>query len=1203
MRIAAPLGGSWQRRGYVVATVTAALGLVVTLFVPGVPAANAAPETVAAPAAPAVTSTAGFDPSFIISDDLFYDSGAMTAAQIQSFLDGKIGTCLNSNCLNVATVPFAGRARDVSSTTGNLVCEAMPAATIKVSELIYRTQVACGISAKVILVTLQKEQGLVTSRAPDSVALRWAMGMACPDTAPCDTAFAGLATQIVAGTRQLKAYKAAAFGRQPGNQYVQWNPDASCGGTYLNVQSYGTAALYNYTPYQPNSAALANPYGIGDGCSSYGNRNFWVYYNDWFGSSVNFDPLQAIADRYAELGGASGALGAATGSIPSCTSSSNTCLRTFQHGWIHWKRGSGVHSVAGAIGDYVLANPTLTGYATAEKQDAVDPNGNGVAQQFERGWIHSGPSGLFWSPSSVMSVYSANGWLRGALGWPTSEYTCGGPSSRCIQWFAGGAISGPASGIPTVVPQALAAAYSTAGGTGGELGFPALDVQRVIDPNGNGFAWKLDNGWIHSSAAGTFVTSNAIMAEYSKRGWVRGALGWPTANQSCDVTGCEQQFAGGTIRISADSAMTDAAIAQVWRDLGGAAGALGAPIARPSTVADKNGNGSAQQFERGWIHSSAAGTFASSAAIMTEFSKQGWVRGWLGWPVAAAACDANGCAQDFANGTIAVATDGTPRSMPSVSNAQIRALYQSTGGAGGTLGYPVAAVQAVADPKGNGFAQRFEKAWVHSSSSGTFSTSNALMVAYSAQGWLRGTLGWPAAAETCSATGCGQRFQGGMLFAPTGGAAFLVPDVTNAQIKALYDTLGGATGTLGYATGASQAVTDANGNGVAQRFERGWIHTSAKGTFWSSTALMTAYSSAGWVRGKLGWPTANPDCGGASGACIQTFAGGAIASIGSTAAVLPDAIAAAYTTAGGPAGAWGYPLALPQSVTDPNGNGSAFKLEKGWVHASDRGAFFTTNTVMAEYSARGWLRGSLGWPTANEACDATGCAQSFSGGTIRYTYGGTALLVPALSNADIRAAWEAAGGTTGSLGYPISGVQTVTDRNGDGLTQQFERGWVHSSAAGTFAIPSVIMTRYSALGWLRYPSGIGWPTSAVACDATGCTQTFASASIRVPVGELMTESTISTAWQALGGMNSPLGAPLAAAQAVSDPNGNGYAQQFERGWIHSSAAGAFWTPSVVMTAYSSRGWVRGSLGWPTANPVCLPGGCTQAFQNGSIDTR
>ena len=61
------------------------------------------------PAAPAVSGS-DFDPGYIISDDLFYDSAAMSAPEIQSFLDSKIGTCLTDRCLNVAMLPVSTRA-------------------------------------------------------------------------------------------------------------------------------------------------------------------------------------------------------------------------------------------------------------------------------------------------------------------------------------------------------------------------------------------------------------------------------------------------------------------------------------------------------------------------------------------------------------------------------------------------------------------------------------------------------------------------------------------------------------------------------------------------------------------------------------------------------------------------------------------------------------------------------------------------------------------------------------------------------------------------------------------------------------------------------------------------------------------------------------------------------------------------------------
>ncbi|MCT9002787.1 hypothetical protein [Microbacterium memoriense] len=231
----------------------------------------------------------GFNAENIISDALFYDNTAMTAAEIQAFLDARIGTCNNGKCLNVLNAGISSRGEVRSQSTGNLICSAIQGGTMKVSELIYRVQVACGISAKVILVTLQKEQGLTTSKAPSDWNLSAAMGASCPDTAPCDPAFAGVGPQILKGTQQLMTYKAANFAKQPGRNYVAYSPNASCGGTTLNIQNYATAALYNYTPYQPNGAALAAGFGLGDGCSAYGNRNFYNYYTQWFGGVTIVD--------------------------------------------------------------------------------------------------------------------------------------------------------------------------------------------------------------------------------------------------------------------------------------------------------------------------------------------------------------------------------------------------------------------------------------------------------------------------------------------------------------------------------------------------------------------------------------------------------------------------------------------------------------------------------------------------------------------------------------------------------------------------------------------------------------------------------------------------------------------------------------------------------------------------------------------------
>ncbi|MDQ1122135.1 hypothetical protein [Microbacterium trichothecenolyticum] len=227
-----------------------------------------------------------FDPGTLISDADFYDGDAMTADEIQSFLDEQVGSCRNDSCLNVLTTTLPARAPVVSDATGETVCEGYDGGELTAAQVIDRIQRACGISAKVLLVTLQKEQSLVSgriARAPEPRELGAAMGARCPDDAACDPGIAGFAAQVAQGATDLKSYSASDYMRQPGTHYLAYSPDPSCGGSDVAITNEATAALYNYTPYQPNAAALAARWGTGDSCSAYGNRNFALYWALWFG--------------------------------------------------------------------------------------------------------------------------------------------------------------------------------------------------------------------------------------------------------------------------------------------------------------------------------------------------------------------------------------------------------------------------------------------------------------------------------------------------------------------------------------------------------------------------------------------------------------------------------------------------------------------------------------------------------------------------------------------------------------------------------------------------------------------------------------------------------------------------------------------------------------------------------------------------------
>ena len=214
-------------------------------------------------------SAQSFNPENIIEESDFTNSNSMTAQSIQAFLDARNSTCLK----NYQTPEPLGN----NQYGGN----------VSAAQAILKAGQLYNISPKVLLVTLQKEQGLITRTDCPDWRYRTAMGFGCPDGSPCDEQWFGLSKQLYQGARHFRGFYNSSSGwyvpYKPGNYYVQWHPNSGCGGTVLNIRNRSTASLYSYTPYQPNQAALNAGYGVGDGCSSYGNRNFWLYFRDWFG--------------------------------------------------------------------------------------------------------------------------------------------------------------------------------------------------------------------------------------------------------------------------------------------------------------------------------------------------------------------------------------------------------------------------------------------------------------------------------------------------------------------------------------------------------------------------------------------------------------------------------------------------------------------------------------------------------------------------------------------------------------------------------------------------------------------------------------------------------------------------------------------------------------------------------------------------------
>ena len=249
----------------------------------------------AAPASAA--DLTAFEPGFIMSDAIFYDSTTMPAPDIQAFLNNKGASCVQgadgSPCLKAYRETTASRAATDRCPGGYA-----GASNESAAEIIAKVAQGCGINPQVLVVTLQKEEGLVTTTNPTSTKFRSAMGYGCPDSAVCDSQYYGFFNQVYSAASQFRNYALhpTNYSHRAGMvNNIAFNPNtAACGSGAVFIQNQATAGLYNYTPYQPNAAALAAGYGTGDGCSAYGNRNFWNYFTDWFGPTTQRMPVGTV---------------------------------------------------------------------------------------------------------------------------------------------------------------------------------------------------------------------------------------------------------------------------------------------------------------------------------------------------------------------------------------------------------------------------------------------------------------------------------------------------------------------------------------------------------------------------------------------------------------------------------------------------------------------------------------------------------------------------------------------------------------------------------------------------------------------------------------------------------------------------------------------------------------------------------------------
>ncbi len=232
-----------------------------------------------------------FNPNKLIEDAVFADTQTFGGADgVQKFLEIKNSVLANTTpaFLTMLKEPDAVLLKQGLEDPGANLGRLRTAA-----ELIWDASRHSGLNPQVILVTLQKEQGLITNHQNSSTeklqkVLDKAMGFDCPDSGGCGNLFPGFYFQLFgnfdsAGNRYLGATKSLmkSYSYSQGRGPLFNGRPAQVGETLIIENTTGaftdqasqsvqllnraTAALYRYTPHVFN-----------------GNYNFWRYFQEWF---------------------------------------------------------------------------------------------------------------------------------------------------------------------------------------------------------------------------------------------------------------------------------------------------------------------------------------------------------------------------------------------------------------------------------------------------------------------------------------------------------------------------------------------------------------------------------------------------------------------------------------------------------------------------------------------------------------------------------------------------------------------------------------------------------------------------------------------------------------------------------------------------------------------------------------------------------
>lgn len=539
-------------------------------------------------------SARDFNAGRIIDDAVFYNKNSMSVQQIQEFLNRQIPNC---DTWGTSASEYGGgtRAQYAASrgwhgppyacinnyhenpSTGETSFEkggGAFAGGISAAQIIYDASQTYNLNPQVLLVLLKKESAgpLTADKWPLKSQYKYAMGYGCPDSGPnysanCSTQKAGFYKQVMLAAWQMNYYKEHSndYRYNIGWNDIQYSPTPSCGTKRVYIENIATLSLYIYTPYTPNDGALANYPGEAS-CGAYGNRNFFMFFNDWFGSTY-YVGADKITQKYKDLNSSSSWLGMQTSDIRPI---GNTGLyQLFENGKIYWNNSAGAWTIRyGSFDNRYSAAGYESGYLRYPTSDenSIQTNNQvtGKWQSFQGGQMYWSNSTGVWDVryGAMFNRYSALGYEGGYLGYPQAAETT--VSNGAYQQFQGGRLYWRADNptVSTDIKTNILEGYARVNYQNSYLGLPEGNTSCGLPNSG---CWQSFSGgkiyW--SSATGAHdVHRGDIDNKYAQLGWESGVLGYPTSREIETGTACgqskdvKQEFQGGTLFWSACTSPT-----------------------------------------------------------------------------------------------------------------------------------------------------------------------------------------------------------------------------------------------------------------------------------------------------------------------------------------------------------------------------------------------------------------------------------------------------------------------------------------------------------------------------------------------------------------------------------------------------------------------------------------------------------------------